>query len=172
RMGQPHRARWLLVLALVSTPGPLLAVSESSLEGTVADQDNHPFPGVTVVLRNDTLAFQERGTLSDAQGKYRFAHLPPGAGYRLTVSMPGYATLVFTDIRLDSGATAIQNAALRPGNELKEVVRVEGKGETVDTEKVMASTTFSSTFIAELPILGRDYQDILVLAPGVTDVNK
>src|SRR5262249_5625433 len=29
-----------------------------------------------------------------------------------------------------------------------------------------------STFISELPILGREYQDILVLAPGVSDVNK
>ncbi|HEV8375303.1 MAG TPA: carboxypeptidase regulatory-like domain-containing protein, partial [Candidatus Polarisedimenticolia bacterium] len=170
-MGQSYRARWLLAVAFLSTATPLLAISESSLLGKITDKDNLPLPGVTLVLRNDTLAFQEQGTLTDAQGDYRFAHLPPGAGYKLTVSMPGCATLIFSDLRLEGGATVMQNVTLRPGSELKEVVRVQGKGETVDTEKATASTTFSSTFIAELPILGRDYQDILTLAPGVTDVN-
>src|SRR5262249_52846765 len=83
-----------------------------------------------------------------------------------------YATIVFSDLSIRSGQTVMRDAVLRSAGELKETVRVEGKGETLDTEKVTSSTTFSSTFISELPILGRDYQDILVLAPGVTDVTN
>ncbi|HEV8374706.1 MAG TPA: TonB-dependent receptor plug domain-containing protein, partial [Candidatus Polarisedimenticolia bacterium] len=58
-----------------------------------------------------------------------------------------------------------------PASEATEHVRVKGTTSVVDTESAVTSTRFSSEFIADLPILGRDYQDILVLAPGVTDVN-
>ncbi|PYQ10405.1 MAG: hypothetical protein DMH00_11340, partial [Acidobacteria bacterium] len=170
-MGQKLRALWFSVAVFLPAGMPLFAASEAILEGQVSDRNGQPLPAVTVVLRNDRLAFQEKGTLTDPQGRYRFAHLPPGPGYQLTVSLPSYATLVFTDLLLESGKTLTQDVTLRPGSEMKEIVRVKGKSESLDTEKVTASTTFSSTFIAELPILGRDYQDILVLAPGVTDVN-
>ena len=171
-MGRNHRALGLLVALFLTAGASFAASSEATLAGKVIDGSGQPLPGATLTLRNDTLAFQERGTVTDAAGEYRFPHLPPGGGYQLTVSLPTYATLVFSDLTLDSGRTVTQDVLLRAGTEMKEVVRVQGKSETLDTEKVTSSTTFSSTFIAELPILGRNYQDILVLAPGVTDVNN
>ncbi len=147
------------------------ASTDATLAGTVLDLNGKPLPGVTVILRNRDLAFHEQGTVTNAQGEFRFSLLPPGSRYELTVSLPSFATIVFSELSLDSGRTFIQNAVLRPAADLKETVRVEGKSQTIDTEKVTASTTFTSTFIAELPIMGRDYQDILILAPGVTDVN-
>src|SRR5262249_39231367 len=60
---------------------------------------------------------------------------------------------------------------LRPAAELQETVRVRGHPDVVQPDSVVTSTTFTSAFIAGLPILGRDYQEILTLAPGVTDVN-
>ena len=168
-----RRKSLLLLLALTLSALPAAAASqEATLTGRVSDRNGQPLPGATLALANDTLAFQERVMLSGPDGTYRFAHLPPGTGYRLTVSMPGFATLIFSDIDLDPGRIHEQNIQLPPSSQLKEVVKVTGKSETLDTEKVTASTTFTSSFIADLPILGRDYQDILVLAPGVTDINK
>jgi outer membrane receptor protein involved in Fe transport len=161
-----------LLAALLGAELATAASTEANLAGKVTDKSGQPLPGVTLVLKNDALAFKERGTLSDSQGEYRFSHVPPGEGYRLTVSLTGYSTLIFSDIRLDSGRTQQQSVVLHSSGDLKEVVRVQGKSDTLDTENVTASTTFSSTFISELPILGRDYQDILSLAPGVTDVDK
>ena len=147
------------------------AATDATLVGTVVDSSGKPLPGVTAVLRNSDLALHEQGTITNAQGEFRFSLVPPGSRYELTVSLPGFASIIFSDLSLESGRTLVQNVVLRPAVDLKETVRVEGKSQTIDTEKVTASTTFTSTFIAELPILGRDYQDILILAPGVTDVN-
>src|SRR5262245_9721996 len=171
-MGERVRALGLLTLVFLPTTAPLLAGPDAGLAGQVVGGKGQPLPGVTVVLRNDALAFPERGVLTDPEGQYRFINLPPGAGYQMTLSLPGHATVVISDLFLSTGNTLTQNVTLRPSTELNEVVRVQGKGDILDTEKVTGSTTFSSTFISELPILGRDYQDILSLAPGVTDVNK
>jgi hypothetical protein len=165
--------RKLLILAAVvgcCVPSAR-AASEATLTGKVVDAGGKPLPGATVVLRNRDLAFREQGTVTDAKGEFRFPLLPPGPRYELTVSLPGFDSIVFSDLQLESNKTLVHDVALRPAGEFRETIRVEGKSQTLDTEKVTASTTFTSTFIAELPILGRDYQDILTLAPGVTDVN-
>jgi outer membrane receptor protein involved in Fe transport len=171
-MGCAARAHGILIAVFLSLSEARAASSEATLVGKIADKNGQPLPGATLVLNNKSLAFQERGTLSDAKGEYRFAQVPPGGGYELTVSLPTYATVVFSDLLLGSGRTHEQSVVLQSASDVKEVVRVKGKSETIDTDKVTASTTFSATFISELPILGRDYQDILVLAPGVSDVNK
>src|SRR5437867_3001925 len=57
------------------------------------------------------------------------------------------------------------------GVEMMERIRVAAQGEVVNTESTTSSTTFNSEFIDALPILGRNYQDVLTLAPGVSDVD-
>ncbi|HEU5180556.1 MAG TPA: carboxypeptidase regulatory-like domain-containing protein [Candidatus Polarisedimenticolia bacterium] len=166
--------RTLIILGAIlafAVTGVPCASGDTALVGTVLDANGKPLPGATVVLRNQNIAFKEQGTVTNTDGQFRFSLLPPGSGYELTVSLPGLATVVFSDLSLDPGKILQQHVVLRPAGELKETVRVKGKSETLDTETVTGSTTFTSTFIAELPILGRDYQDILTLAPGVTDVN-
>ncbi|MCI0658146.1 MAG: carboxypeptidase-like regulatory domain-containing protein, partial [Acidobacteria bacterium] len=144
-MGSYRLALGLLVAACLSAHTARAASSEATLVGKVADKSGQPLPGATLVLKNNSLAFQERGTLSDTRGEYRFAHLPPGGGYELTVSLSTYATVIFSDLSLGSGRTQEQGVVLHSAGDLKEVVRVKGKSDTLDTEKVTASTTFSST---------------------------
>ena len=161
----------ILASSFFAAQTPARAVQDAALSGRVLERGGLPLPGATVILRNRALALREQAIITGADGRFRFSFLAPGAHYELTVSLPGSTTIVFSDLLLEPGGTLVQDVVLRPTTELKETVRVEGKGQTLDTEKVTASTTFTSTFIAELPILGRDYQDILSLAPGVTDVN-
>jgi Ca-activated chloride channel family protein len=52
--------------------------------------------------------------------------------------------------------------------ELAETVRVTATTDVVDTESTTTSTSISSEFIDALPILGRNYQDVLTLADGVS----
>ena len=168
------RRRGALVFFLLGylcvAPG-IIAAPQAALAGKVVDAQGGPLPGASILLRNSAIAFNELGTLTDARGEFRFSFLPPGTQYELTVSLPGFTTIVFTDLSLEPEKTLEQNVVLRPAADFEETIRVKGKAQTLDTEKVTASTTFTAAFIAELPILGRDYQDILTLAPGVTDVN-
>jgi outer membrane receptor protein involved in Fe transport len=157
-------ALWLAVSAVLAVSG--------EIRGIVVDRSGTPLPGVTVVVRNDALGVPERGGVTDARGTFRIIGLPAGPGYRLRASMPTYAATEFADLAVPDGGALTQDVVLRPASELKETVKVEGKADVVDTDTVTTSTSFSSEFISGLPVLGRDYQDILSLAPGVTDVNN
>ncbi len=150
---------------------PLLAGTSSDLKGRVTDRSGNPLPGATVTVRNDLLAVGERGAVTDARGSYLFRGLLPGPGYRVRASLPTFAPIEFSDVALEAGGTATLDIVLRPASEVQETVRVQGHASVVQPESVTTSTTFTSTFISGLPVLGRDYQDILTLAPGVTDVN-
>ncbi|HEU5181277.1 MAG TPA: carboxypeptidase regulatory-like domain-containing protein, partial [Candidatus Polarisedimenticolia bacterium] len=158
-----------LVFLLVS--GPALGSVTTDLKGRVTDRLGHPLPGATILVRNATLAVGEPGAVSDKDGNFRFPQLPPGPGYKVKVQLPTYGVVEFSDIELVAGRTYTLDVVMSPASEMKEVLRVEGHADLVDTESVVTSTTFSSEFIGGLPVLGRDYQDVLSLAPGVTDVN-
>jgi hypothetical protein len=158
----------LVMLALVSAP-VLAQTTPATIKGTVVDKDGDPLPGATVTLENPSLGVKGLGGITNAQGEFRITVLQPGKGYVLQVSMPAHQKIVSRDIEIPAGRTIVHNVTLRP--ELTEIVRVQGKEEMVNSEKVSTSTTISSEFISGLPVLGRDYQDVLTLAPGVTDVN-
>ena len=160
----------LIAACFAATAG--LAGTGADLKGRVTDRGGQPLPGATVTIRNDGFSIGERGTVTDATGSYRFLQLPPGTGYRVLVAMAGHAPVEFSDIVLSTGQTYSLDAVLRPASEVQETVRVRARARLVDPEAVTTSSHFTSEFIAGLPVLGRDYQDILTLAPGVTDVNN
>jgi hypothetical protein len=156
-------------LALFICPAAF-ASTHTLLTGRVADASGEPLPGVTILVRNPALSV-EVGAVTDRMGRYCVPGLPPAAGYRVRASLEGYATLEFSDLDLSAEGAVTLDFTLRPARDLQERVEVRGRPEIVDTESVTTSTTFNAAFLEGLPILGRDYQDILILAPGVTDVN-
>jgi carboxypeptidase family protein/TonB-dependent receptor-like protein len=161
-----------LQVAAVLACVPVLAGTTGDLRGRILGPALQPLPGVTVTARNAGLALVERGTVSDAAGNYRIPGLPPGSGYRVRVFLPTFGPVEFSDVTITAGEVTTLDAVLRPATELQETVRVPGKTSVVDTESVVTSSTFTAQFIAGLPLLGRNYQDILTLAPGVTDVDE
>lgn len=162
----------LFTLAVLMAALPLWAGTTADLKGKVVDRLGQPLPGATVAVRNETRAVGEKGAVTDAEGEFRVFRLPPGPGYRIRISLPTYAPVEFSDIELIADQVYILDVVLRAASDLQETIRVRGHADLVDTDTVVTSTTFSSEFISGLPVLGRDYQDVLSLAPGVTDVNN
>ena len=156
------------ILLIASTSMVLAQTSPGTVKGIVVDKDGSPLPGATVTLENRSIGVVGLGGVTNAQGEFRITPVPPGKGYTLRVNLPSFQKIEFT-LEVYGGKTVVQNVTLR--EEFKERIRVEGKEETVNTESTQISTTITSEFISGLPILGTDYQDVLTLAPGVTDVN-
>jgi outer membrane receptor protein involved in Fe transport len=175
RRFNPMALNRALVLALagcflLAFPGSTSAQTASGLRGVVLDKDGAPLPGATVLVTNSSLGVSQ-GAVTDAKGEFRIVPLPPGKGYTVKVSFAGMSTVSLSDIEVTPGRVGGVPVTLRPDTEMKERVRVVGTSDVVNTEQTSTSTSFSSEFIDSLPILGRNYQDVLALAPGVSDTD-
>jgi len=158
-----------VVLAL-AVGMPAAAQTQGGLKSLVVDKQGKPVPGATLVVTNHSTGFV-RGGLTDALGICWFMPLPPGGGYSLKVEFPGMATLEMSDVDITPGVIASVTIVLVPETDVQARVRIVYHHDTVDPAQTTTQTRFTSEFIDALPILGRNYQDFLALAPGVTDVD-
>ncbi len=168
-----RRTPWPLVLAFVLAPGVrphTFAQVSGGLQGIILDKERTPIPGATVVAVN-TAQGLSRGVLSDLGGRYRIVPLPPGHGYSLNVSFPGMATVEMSDIDVPPGTVPSIVITLVPQEDVRQHIRVVYHHDAVDRDEATTQTRFSAEFLEALPLLGRDYQDVLALAPGVSDVD-
>ena len=160
-----------LILALLTAGSPVVAQSRATLTGRVVDADRNPMPGVTVSIASPTVAMAPAGTVTDARGRYRITALQPAGDYVVLAELPGFAKVEVSPVDLDPGKTTTLDFSLVPSTETTEKITVTGRGDIVDVASTKTATVFNSEFIEGLPLLGRSYQDILTLAPGVTDVD-
>ncbi len=168
-----RRTLWPLVVAFVLAPGVqphTFAQVSGGLQGIIVDKEKTPIPGATVVAVN-TAQGLSRGVLSDREGRYRIVPLPPGRGYTLNVSFPGMATVEMSDIDVPPGTVPSIPITLVPQADVRQHIRVVYHHDVVDPDQATTQTRFSAEFLEGLPILGHDYQDVLALAPGVSDVD-
>jgi len=70
------------------------------------------------------------------------------------------------------GGLPVPTMAIPPVQSRVDRVVVVGEKTAVDLDQNQRSTTFSSEFMAGLPVAGRFYQNVLALAPGVQAANK
>ncbi len=163
-------------LALVATVGALWAGSLDAqtlgaLRGIVQDARGAPIPGATVVVSRPGQKEPGRGTVTDRSGLFQLAALPPGQDYEISAVFPGFSKVVVSPVEVDGGHTATIRIVLPVAATVGEHVQVRANAQAVDTQSTTTETRFTAEFIESLPIIGRSYQDILSLSPGVTDVN-
>lgn len=77
-------ALWLVLATVIALPAR--AQQTATLAGTVTDDTGAPLPGVNVFL-----AQTQRGTITNAEGRYRLGNVPLGA-HRIVASIIGYET--------------------------------------------------------------------------------
>jgi Carboxypeptidase regulatory-like domain len=157
----------LLALALVPA---VLAQSQATtgvIEGTVFDASGAPVPGASVTIRNTATNF-ERVLQTDSGGGFRGLLLPLGP-YRVTVAMPGFATLVRDGINLAVGQTVTLDLNLKVSSVQEEVV-VTGAAPLVETSRAEGADRIDDAAVRGLPNNGRNFLDLTKLTPGVSIV--
>ena len=161
----------LLLAQVMSVSGLLAQATTSTLKGRVVDSDGTGLPGVVVVIISRSQPSGNKQVVTDIEGNYRIQLLPPASDYLIKVNYPAFAKLEVGPLDLDAGKTTVADLTLRSDAETTETIVVESKGNIVDTENTKTSSNYNSEFIEGLPIIGHNYQDILTLAPGVTDTD-
>ncbi len=156
----------LLVLGLHSLASAQTQITTGVIQGTVTDATGALLPGVTVQARNaGTNLTRTQTTGSD--GRFVFLQLPTGT-YELTLTLSGFATLVQQDVALTVGQTITIPAVMKVGA-LAETVTVSGTS-LVERTRTSSATTLETRTLENIPNLGRKFEDLLTLTPGVSIV--
>jgi len=141
-------------------------ITTGVIQGMVLDPSGAVVSGARVGVRNlDTNLSRTFETGDD--GRFVFLQLPPGP-YTLTVAKSGFATLVQENLNLTVGKAITLNLTMKV-SQIEETITVTGTP-TVDTSKTEASTTLNVLAVQNTPVLGRKFEDLLSLTPGVSIV--
>ena len=136
---------------------------DSVITGRVTDPSGGILPGVDVSLTSPAL-LGGRSTVSDEQGNYRFALLPPGT-YTVRFQLQGFGTVIREGVTLTPAFTSTLNIVLEVGT-VAETVTVVGESPIIDVTNAVVATNFSKELTNVLPT-GHDVFSVLAITPGV-----
>jgi hypothetical protein len=154
---------WMAVLLILS--GTLWAQTpQGRISGRVSDQTGAIVPGAKVTILN-TENGVKRVLTTNGVGEYVAPNLSPGL-YSIVVEAPSFKKLQRPPFRLEVATDVRQDFVLQPGA-ATEIVTVSGEQPLVDTVSDVLGGTLTNKAINELPLQGRDFQNLLELRPGV-----
>ena len=135
--------------------------------GTVTDNTGAVVPNATVTVTNvDTGIVQK--TVSTGAGDYNVGYLNPGH-YRVSVEEKGFSTSATDTFTVSVGQSARVNVALKPGA-VTEIVTVAASQVALDTDNEALTTHLSGKQIADLPLNGRNFMQLLLIGAGAVTV--
>ena len=130
--------------------------------GIVTDPSGAVIPRCQVILRNTATAVALK-TETGTQGEYQFIGVPIGP-YRLEVSAKGFASSAAT-FELQVGATQRVDVRLKVATASTSVTTTS-EAEQLETDSSEHSQVVSEE-IAQLPLNGREYSQLVELTTGV-----
>ena len=150
---------------------PLAAFAQTTsatLLGNVTDPSGAVVSGATVTIK-DLATGTVRTTQTDGAGIYSAPQLIAG-GYSITVTKSGFTTTTRTGVYLQINQSASVNITLAVGS-VGETVQVSGSAPLLQTEDVSLGTVVETKQVNDLPLNGRQFSQLLELAPGVVPVS-
>jgi Carboxypeptidase regulatory-like domain len=158
----------MLVAALLFAVGApqLMAqtASTGALTGTVTDPSGGVIASATVTVTNLATG-QTRKTTTNANGSYQISLLPPGS-YSVHFEAAGFKSADVPLITINVTETPTLNRKLEIGTSTQQVT-VEANTQTIQTQSVTNGTVVSGQEINSLPLVTRNYTQIVDLSPGV-----
>ncbi len=144
--------------------GCCLAQSDSgSLAGVVSDPSGAFVPGAEVSLRNQATS-AVRHTLTEADGFYQFPLIAPGS-YEVAVSAKGFRRFTASNLPVQVSQAAKLDVPLAL-EASAESVAVTDTVSMLTTDTVSSGTTITGEKILALPLNGREFIKLALLAPG------
>ena len=102
---------------------------------------------------------------TNGEGLFTIPSVPPGP-YRVEASKAGFRTMVREDVVLRVQDIIALNFTLSVGS-ASETITVTGGAPVVDTQTAAVSTVIDQSYVQNMPLNGRSFQDLILLTPGV-----
>src|SRR5215468_8949961 len=158
---------WTLILLI--SAAPLFAQNSlGTIVGHVTDPSGATVAGASVTITNLATAVSSSAKTSSV-GDYVFVNVKPG-NYNVTIKVTGFKNAAAENLRLNIEATLRQDFKLEVGTSEQTTVNVTADSQMVQTVNVTTGTVVSSKLIEDLPIIGRDFTNLLRVQAGATQV--
>lgn len=155
-----------LVLLFSTFVSAQTQITTGTVQGTAMDTSGAVVPGAKVTVTNKgTNATRELTT--DADGRFTALLLQPGI-YKVAVSKSGFASATYDNVELTVGQAVTLTPKLGVAG-ASESVTVNSTP-TLDPTKTESSSTINQATVSTTPVLGRKFEDLLTLTPGVSVV--
>jgi hypothetical protein len=148
--------------------GLLAQTFHGGIAGTVTDASGGAVPSATVKLESPSTGLTRTATTNTA-GQFSFPELAVGA-YSITASNAGFETTKINNI--DVAVSKTTNLDIQMGvARQQQVVEVSAAATTVETTATALVGVVNTKTVADLPMNGRDFRQMIKLAPGVSPAN-
>jgi hypothetical protein len=135
------------------------------ITGQVTDASGGAVPGARITATN-TGTNATRSVLSNDAGVYSFPALQPGA-YNVRVEKPGFKAVTRSNVQLEVQQTARLDFEM-PVGQVSESIEVSADAAVLATENATVGTVIENKRIVELPLNGRNYLQLVAMAPNVS----
>ncbi len=159
---------FLCLTIIISATSYCFAQATGNIKGAVADPNGGLVAGATVEAVNAQTGEKRSTTTSDA-GTYNITNLPVGT-YTVTATATGFGPGTAKDVQVSVSFTTEANIALPVGGATATVVVTTATDVStqLNTNDQQLSTLIDNKKIMDLPLLSRDPNGLILLAPGVT----
>ena len=139
----------------------------ATITGTATDTSGGALAGAKVQVTNTATGISQ-SVDTDAQGRYTVAALPVGT-YDVQATLAGFQTVVHKGVTLSVGGTVVVDFSL-PVGQVTQTVNVEAQVSRVQTESGEIGQLVSPEQMRDLPLNGRNFEQLITLAPGVATI--
>src|SRR6267378_2187817 len=161
---------WILVLCLALGFGASTSVGQAvygSIIGTVTDPQGNAVSGANVTVTSVTKNTTDQ-TSTNESGNFSVIHLIPDT-YRVKVEAPGFKVNDIASVLVQVDTAARVDAQLQVGA-VTQTVEVTGEVPQLKTDRADVSIDFNSQSIEQLPLANRNFQSLLLSAPGTQQI--
>jgi Carboxypeptidase regulatory-like domain/TonB dependent receptor/TonB-dependent Receptor Plug Domain len=141
-------------------------IASGTVQGDVLDEKGGSVPGANVEAKNLDTNYAATATTNEG-GHFAFLSLAPGR-YTVTVSKQGFATVLQENVVLTVGQTITLPITMKVSTVAQQIVVTDVP--VVETTSTELGSTLDETAISQTPVLGRKFEDLLTLTPGVSIV--
>jgi hypothetical protein len=138
-----------------------------SIIGTVTDPQGNAVAGATVTVTSVTKNTTEQ-TSTNESGNFSVIHLIPDT-YRVKVEAPGFKASDIASVLVQVDTAVRVDAQLQVGA-VTQTVEVTGEVPQLKTDRADVSLDFSSDYVEKLPLVNRNFQSLLLSAPGTQQI--
>jgi hypothetical protein len=150
------------VLALIALTGHAQTF-RGAINGNVTDPSGAVIPSAQVKA-TETSTGIEHNTVSTSDGQFSFQDIPLGF-YKVTVTAAGFPPYTVDKVEVVAGS--IYNLPIKLSMQQQSTtVEVSAAALSLDTTTQTQSTTISSDIVQDVPLNGRDFTQLIALAPG------